>query len=86
MSTAADTYEPVTIPILQPPPKRRTPLTVGHVWHVRLPGEMDLTCVLIEERSRKVVVLRQQADLGKPEGLHAVRYKRADVEFVERVP
>lgn len=75
-------------PIVHPPapPRRLTPLSVGQTWHAKLPGDHDLTCVFVDEVTRRTVALSQVSDLTKEIVLGARRYKRSDVEFVERVP
>ena len=58
----------------------------GQTWHAKLPGACELTCVLIDEVTPKTVALSQVADLTYDLVLGARRYRRVDVEFVEKVP
>lgn len=65
---------------------RATALSVGQTWFVVLPGGVACSCVRIEETTRKTVVFRAESDLGSSSYALPVRYPRADVRFVERVP
>ncbi len=55
-------------------------------WHVQVRGDIDLSCMLIEELTPNTVVLRAQADVATSAESTAVRYALTDVRFVERVP
>jgi hypothetical protein len=63
-----------------------TRLSAGQTWFVVLPGEKPTSCVLIDEVTRKTVVLRGESDLGRKCFEAATRFARADLRWVERVP
>ena len=65
---------------------KRLRLHVGDTWFVVLPASSVVNCMLIDEVTRKTVVLRREADLGMAAEVIATRYARVDVRFVERVP
>lgn len=74
------------IPTVMPVPRQAIPrFHVGEVWFVVLPGDVTVSCVHVEERTRKTVVLRQEPDLDGGRDGTAARYVRRDVRFVERI-
>lgn len=61
------------------------PLDTGALWFVRLPGMTQLACVQIDEITEHTVVFHLQPELDRRS--HAIiRYARADVIFIERLP
>lgn len=75
---------PIEIPVLRA--ARLTALSAGQVWHAKMPGEHELTCVEIDEVTRRTVALRQVMDLSRTVILGTRRFARIDIVFVERVP
>lgn len=61
-------------------------LCPGDTWFVVLPGSVTAACDVIDEVTRKTVVLRREPDVRCGMELAMARYARADVRFVEKVP
>jgi len=74
----------VSFPVLKPP--RLKVVRAGQTWHVKLPGDRELTCMQGDEVTPRTVALRQMHDLEAEVLLGSRRFARADVVFVERVP
>lgn len=61
-------------------------LRPGQTWFAELPGDLEVTCVMVDEVTAKTVVLREQADTGSSNTTVGIRYARVKVTFVEKVP
>lgn len=61
-------------------------LGVGETWHVLLPVSNQCATVTIDEVTEATVVLSLERDCGCYYAGHLGRYKRSQIEFVERIP
>lgn len=75
-------------PVIHPAAPRLKIIRAGQTWQAKLPGQHELAAVEIDEVTPLTVSLRKRSDLGEmaSPAEPAVRYKRADVDFVEKVP
>jgi len=60
-------------------------ISAGQTWFVVLPGATAVSCVVIEEVTRKTVALRGEPDL-QSRNQSTARWVRTEVRFVERIP